>query len=285
MDGEKRKLFWEKLLSLCGSDPELKDLNDFIEYPNRIFRYRKMSVETLSALAENRMFFSSPQYFDDPFDTYTCIKRDIDLNSIFPSWSNELIEENKKLFNEYFVSSQEKTSFYKDIQLACFTEKHDNEVLWLKYTDNHNGIALEYGIHNKTPFTKMFYPVFYADEKYQHNTLEYDDLKGSMSLVKKNSPEARSARQYFEKMSNIERIRISLVKNNCHEYDEEWRAFYFGTKRRHIQCPPSCIYLGLRMKDHEKRLVKKIAFMAGIKKIKQMIIDENGIFKSIDVSQ
>ena len=48
MDGEKRKLFWEKLLSLCGSDPELKDLNDFIEYPNRIFRYRKMSVETLS---------------------------------------------------------------------------------------------------------------------------------------------------------------------------------------------------------------------------------------------
>ena len=41
---------------------------------------------------------------------------------------------------------------------------------------------------------------------------------------------------------------------------------------------------GIHLKK-KKRLVKKIAFMAGIKKIKQMIIDENGIFKSIDVSQ
>ncbi len=62
------------------------------------------------------------------------------------------------------------------------------------------------------------------------------------------------------------REKISLIKKKCHEYDEEWR--------------PEAIFLGLNMEKAERNFVISAAREAGIKKIYQSYIDDNGLMNA-----
>jgi len=75
---EERKVFWDTLCSFDGSEPtaEMERLKATIKYPKYLFRYRPVSINNLEALRTNRLYFSSANYYDDPFDTFLHI--DID---------------------------------------------------------------------------------------------------------------------------------------------------------------------------------------------------------------
>lgn len=78
MDKEKRQIFWDTLCSLNGKDisTEMKKLSETIYYPKFIYRYRPVTERTLDALKNNNVYFSSAEFYDDPFDTYLRIDWD-----------------------------------------------------------------------------------------------------------------------------------------------------------------------------------------------------------------
>lgn len=72
MNDEARKIFWDKLCSLQGTDikEDTDLLNKAIIYPKYVYRFRTVNERKLSALRENKLYFSTSNYYDDPFDTF-----------------------------------------------------------------------------------------------------------------------------------------------------------------------------------------------------------------------
>ncbi len=179
MDIESRQKFWDKLCSLPGVnfDEEEVELRKSIKYPTLLARYRPVNIKNLEALRVNKLYFSSSDYYDDPFDTFINIDMeelieeykmnftDENIDSFFkefkdvlsPCSSNmlnlsnvtkEIIKTNIDKLILNFTSNlfQLRNELRKDIWSACFSEDLYNENLWMKYADNHKGFALVYDI-------------------------------------------------------------------------------------------------------------------------------------------
>ena len=180
MDLNERKVFWETLCSLPGNDPqaEQEQLLKTIRYPKYLFRYRPVTMKSLEALRTNKLYFSSANYYDDPFDTFLFI----DIERIKNEYLNRdedklasVLERVKPILSltmtpdkvaEFTVEKVQETlspewmskflsstlalrdQLKKDAWSVCFSENGFNEALWLKYADQHKGFALIYDLEN-----------------------------------------------------------------------------------------------------------------------------------------
>ena len=93
MDNKQRKDFWDTLCSLEGNDiqNDSKLLMNKIIFPHYLYRYRDVTFDSLDALRTNFLYFSSANYYDDPFDTFL----HIDIETIRSEFeSNFTCEEN-----------------------------------------------------------------------------------------------------------------------------------------------------------------------------------------------
>ena len=70
--------------------------------------------------------------------------------------------------------------------------------------------------------------------------------------------------------------RNSLIKKECHKYDEEWRMIANCKMNlpAMIECVPAGVIIGLRTSQVDKNLIISMAKEAGIKNIYQSYIDE-----------
>ena len=179
MDQQERKQFWDVLCSLKGFDiqSESEKLKNAITIPRHLYRYRAVSLSTIDALQQKRMFFSNANYYDDPFDTLLHIDfaKIRDEGKRFLS-SEKIKEQIQSFFSigimdskitENLVNAIENIDhdeiidaaigFLKqNIQLllkeklwtACFAESGDNETMWLKYADQYKGFCLVYDLQD-----------------------------------------------------------------------------------------------------------------------------------------
>ena len=186
MDFVKREQFWKTLCSLPGKDVKLEsqELMQAIKYPNRLFRYRPVSLSSLEALRTNKLYFSSANYYDDPFDTFL----HIDIEKIKSEYIS--IFSNQENINKFVASAREVAScFFTEKQMeqlnidnlaklssknvleeilnsvlkfreevkkeawsVCFSEDGFNETLWLKYAEQYKGFVQIYDLNNDENF-------------------------------------------------------------------------------------------------------------------------------------
>ena len=175
MDHNDREQFWKTLCSLPGNDivAEREQLFKSIKYPKLLFRYRPVSTKSLEALRTNKLYFSSANYYDDPFDTFLHI--DIEairkeyLSAFQTPESTEAVVDGVKSLLGNILSEEQAAQFTvenvtnalshgltesflnaalslrdevkKDTWSVCFSENGFNEVLWLKYADQHRGLC------------------------------------------------------------------------------------------------------------------------------------------------
>lgn len=181
MNAEERKIFWDTLCSFDGNTPgeEAEKLRATIKYPKYLYRYRPMNTNNLEALRTNRLYFSTANYYDDPFDTFLHIDIDRVENELQESFTNPKILEQiaarsrafasrcPDFFPEEFVRAIDPqniqnmffgglgTSFLdhlltlrnkvrEDTWSVCFSENGFNETLWLKYADQYRGFSVIY---------------------------------------------------------------------------------------------------------------------------------------------
>mgnify|MGYP000722630001 CR=1 FL=1 len=67
MDYLERLVFYKDFKE--NKNAEHLDMTKVIKYPQNIYRYRTINSNSLSALIENKLYFSNSNYYDDPFDT------------------------------------------------------------------------------------------------------------------------------------------------------------------------------------------------------------------------
>ena len=319
MDHKERKQFWNVLINTKDTSSEsLAALNAVYTLPQWLFRFRTVSESSLYQLQDNKLYFSSADYYDDPFDTYFYIDYDrirtnakqLDIlvhgnsedalrtiHQIIPNVNT--LELLRTLQETDFCANDLKDRFLKIRNLVhqqlysiCFCENPWNETLWLKYADNHRGFMLMYDPSDtktffcgknpecvRCPMEKPhpnIYPVYYTDEK-------YDATKFGLGVLLQNIFPANLQERIPWLMDVVshslqwESERISLIKKECHKYDEEWRMIcpFHSVNRPCIKMKPTCVVLGLRMPEYKRKLVVSAAQVAEIPQIKEMFINES----------
>lgn len=181
MTNDERKKFWETLCSLPGEDAEkeLSQINDTIILPPAIYRYRKSADEkTINALETNRMFFSTADHYDDPFDTYinidfeyikaqivegtadqdTLVARfkerwtfygcPLPNDEVLEAVTKSLCENTDKYLDFFFHFLQQniQVAFQQRIYSVCFCESPINPSAWIKYGNESHGFCLMYSL-------------------------------------------------------------------------------------------------------------------------------------------
>lgn len=77
MNHQERKQFWNVLMKTKDTSSEsLAALNARYTLPQWLCRFRTVSESSLHQLQDNKLYFSSADYYDDPFDTYFYIDYD-----------------------------------------------------------------------------------------------------------------------------------------------------------------------------------------------------------------
>lgn len=179
MDEEGRKAFWNALLNAKLDNPQsMEALRQAATPPRLLCRFRPVSENSLLQLQENKLYYSSADYYDDPFDTYfyidlTNLKRFVETLKQLLAGKNESIMKGAEavapllnVSSESLVQSLTHTVpdfselrgqldvIRNDIQTQlfsiCFCEDPFNETLWLKYADNHRGFVQIYDLSCET---------------------------------------------------------------------------------------------------------------------------------------
>ena len=264
------------------------------------------------------MYFSTAEYYDDPFDSYSYIdwdyvskqlqdayndttKLQIMANSIQNTLSvsaDSMIAAIKAIPYEQWINysttilEEARKEIQKRQLSICFTEQCNNEVLWLKYASNHKGFALEYQIaddflsinDSTTPFHYFLYPIYYSNQKYDAS--EYAKNVAYQLLAMYSHPLLKNFILHNLPVLNWHYERIGLIKHKCHEHDKEWRILYpvimpspeIEKQRPKMERKPSSVIIGIRTGTSEKNLIISLAKEAGIPRIYQLSIDKNGKF-------
>ena len=190
MNVEERKEFWKLLCSLKGENvkSEADELLSMIKFPRFLYRYRSVNSNTLEALRTNTLYYSSANYYDDPFDTFLNINLNgiteqlqkgmddprylefflkefnqdkyLPIKSVLGLNGEQAISEDalRGLFNANAVKSfidkmgEFRNIIKEDTWSICFSENGINENLWLKYANQHKGFALMYALEKEENF-------------------------------------------------------------------------------------------------------------------------------------
>ena len=338
MNDLQRKEFWNVLLSLNGNDKKADQaiLNNTIECPPNIYRYRPINTNSLEALRTNLLYFSTANYYDDPFDTF--IHVDIKgleniadqmariedhpsittyIKTMFQSalgWdipeseiTNMICNLKKRLSEPMFLENVKqffrniRNEIKKDVWSVCFSENGLNEVLWLKYAQQHQGFVLQYdlskpekllcGTQDKCKNCSVpslgtpIYPVYYSNDHYDGTRFAQFIATCMILGLTPDMPQYNILLNAMGNM-NWERERITLIKKECHLYDQEWRIILNGCMKGPVirEWIPEAVILGLNIKPAERNLVISLAKEAGIEKIYDAIIDDAGKMATRELS-
>ena len=292
MNSSERKTFWDTLCSIRDNTPDhLQALLATINTPEYLCRFRPVSESSLLQLQENKLYYSSADHYDDPFDTFIHVdfprvKALYDkLKSLLDSGNRDLrnglvalepvigmsaeqsldMLKNHPLDLSIFPARirQIRTIIQKNLFSICFCEDAINETLWLKYANNYRGFALIYDVKDDSSFLcgkeKMCATQF------------------ALACMLWGEQVPRQIVELSTKAVIWEAERVSLIKKKCHEYDQEWRMIRptMTPDRTCIKMKPNKVILGLRMPEYEKLMVISAAKVAGISNIEELYINDS----------
>ena len=193
-----------------------------------------------------------------------------------------------------------RSKIQEEVLSICFSENGINETLWLKYADKHQGFSLIYDLQDQDSFHcgKLdrcencgvykygirIYPVYYSNTP--HDATDY--LKRIIWQEMDRQLGVSIPDFLKEELKPIpwEIERNSLIKKECHKYDEEWRMIANCKMKlpAMIEWVPAGIIIGLRTSLVDENLIISLAKEAGIKKIYKSFIDQKNRLKAFEVT-
>ncbi len=116
-----------------------------------LYKYRPDDIYTIKLLCEQRLHFSHPEDFNDPFDCKPlCIKNVSDEDIIAQlqrssPYLADLAKSNIEVLQDYVKSGDLQKMFNEILNLnyvCCFSYNADIPAMWAHYAQNHYGLCL-----------------------------------------------------------------------------------------------------------------------------------------------
>lgn len=213
--------------------------------PSHLYKYQCVTQYSMSSLANQTVWLSSPASFNDPFDCAI----NLDQKKLKESVAHAVgaLGENVELKDSLDVPSAAYESAYRQLReglratmqkigVLCLSETPSEILMWSHYANYHKGFCIEYRVDETSVLSRTARPV------------RYTDIYPSLSL--KNLPS--DAEENF--------IDVCVyTKAKQWSYEREWRAIMpSGEKLYHAPAPISAIIFGARMPDDHKRAICQI---------------------------
>lgn len=217
--------------------------------PSRLYKYQPYSAQSLTALKVRTLWFGPPSGLNDPFDCAVPLRfkpvtsgdcaRLIEAKPIWRAKAQSNLEyfDADGVPTETFRAAVERAGInamrelmdnsYRERGVTCFSETHDNLLLWSHYGAGHRGFCLEF--NTQAPGLGKFHPV------------QYSASPPEIDLINALLGDER------EILSGL------LTKSECWTYEREWRAIHkvAGTLYCYGVEGLSGVFLGAGLKDDE----------------------------------
>lgn len=251
-------------------------------------RYREVTTKNIDALRSGRLYFSSPCYFNDPFDSVAYIDENRLIGSITAHIENgirtgyvpksvfqmpdylaklTLKEFEFEPFRGRFLDYVKKAAQYlqkcvsENTKVICFSESLLSSLMWAHYADENKGFELIYdyemlkkanvydSTHNTLSEKTILRKVKYFQKTPDRGQLFYDELPYHMfPFIRKKEDAA-----FY--------LQLLFTKHIEWEYEKEWRLCVIGEdvlledRASYISADPIAILFGTRMSEEDKNKI------------------------------
>lgn len=233
---------------------------------NILHKYYKIDQKFINLLVNSEMWFSNPEDFNDPYDSYLIIDSNNTFEEIHNHLKEKAIKHNLKLTDQeihekaqyWFQNPNALSDYLKKTQseekerkgIACFCKTDDILLMWSHYADAHKGTCLSFDISKDNNFFALPFVVDYPNEYPKIN------------FIRERSPRVRYKH-------------IIATKSIDWKYEQEVRIVRdirdHGNSRGNIKFNKEAlveIKFGLRTNPKDIETIKKIADGQGYKHIK-----------------
>ena len=261
--------------------------------PPFLCRYRKVNKSTLDALKQGKLFFSTPKYFNDPFDSVAYLDEDKLIRSVTAQIENgirtgyvpkssivKLPDDVAKNILKGFNNIEYRQAFFcrirkeasklrscvrNNTRVICFSEACLSTLMWTHYADEHKGFELVYdyemlkkaaSYNNDNKIIKdktILGKVEYYSCIPDRGQLFFDVLPDQMNPFHRS----RMTQSFYQQ--------LLFVKLKEWAYEKEWRLCVAGedilikNQASYLQIDPVAIFLGVRMNPEDKKHICEIA--------------------------
>lgn len=276
-------------------------MSEDILFENLLFRYRPIDDDnkSIDAFKNDRLYFSTPNHFNDPFDAVMYINQEMlissilrDLNTGMEDYLSEkakkslstITPENKVFFLRLLEDPQLRNKFLQDVlreieelknsilensKVICFSENHLSTLMWSHYAHYHEGFTLAYSkddLKNANVYDSddniITIPLRLGAVRYQAQMPDCGEF------FYEYFPQKLMGRPHYDYTGFF----TQLMYNKTQEwsYEEEWRLCsirddYSQIDHAHyISIKPSAIFLGAKMSNKRKWQLYNIAKKKGI---------------------
>ncbi|MCG9626181.1 DUF2971 domain-containing protein [Vibrio mediterranei] len=211
-----------------------------------LFKYCPIGKNQLSALSQQKMWYSKPAGFNDPFDTRFSVKgekfayaQETDsqkLQHFFDEDMSSAIVKKKVSLDGHL---DEFRKGVEELGILSLADSNENLLMWSHYAADHKGMCLGFQRHPDSALgdSKSCNPVNYIDN---HPTLN------TKSLIDKT--DALTSKR-----------RILYSKSKHWEYEQEWRHIVEdGNKLHPWPAPLKAVYFGCKVDESDITLVKNV---------------------------
>ena len=216
-DEWKQKLLDFLIASMNGDESVLGDIGYYYQCyaPTSIYKYYPDTGRKLNEIKENKMWYSAPSKFNDPFDCEFLISEE----ELFHNAMKNLPDKRgirpgspiwKKMRGEMKRQVRKMQAVFDNLRyttgVACFSERDNSLLMWAHYANNHKGMCVEYELMKfNTELRFSLVPVLYSANR---ESLELRNIYDIENVGKET-------RDYY--------VRCLFKKSADWDYEEEWR--------------------------------------------------------------
>lgn len=230
--------------------------------PKKLYKYLSCNNYTFENLRNGCLWFAKPKNFNDPFDCDINLKivdaTEDNLKKCFDLMRLQVPDKMKfdriflqngrvnKEFESFIIKAaqagiDEHLKEWNQIGVACFSEKHDDILMWSHYTNSHQGICLEFDTKSSPFFIENKEAVIKVSYSETYPILELSEVVasgGKLRLLR----------------------RLLGTKSSHWSYEAEWRliAKIGDFAHQYDKGSLTGIYLGCKITEENKEIIKSI---------------------------
>jgi hypothetical protein len=227
--------------------------------PKHIYRYQPDCDYRRESLANDKIWLSSPDKWNDPYDCEFMIS-----DAAVESAAHKRLEKNFKgnphqlaiRKSQASLVVREKLSevrgWRSHCKVCCFNQEPTSMLMWGHYADNHRGFCIEYDLEGPkaAQFRRILYPIVYSDEPYNLTPWAETLVNGSDAF-------------------NAEGPILGLIhKFKDWEYEREWRVIKVlpSVEPDHAWAVPTAtrVFAGSKMDTANKQVLRTLCESKGI---------------------
>lgn len=261
----------------------------------KVFRYRSFNEKSLTALKEGKLFFSTPEFFNDPFDSVTYV----DNQKIIASINRDITEGVKSGYlarrimekgldptsalnaactpevrGQFFAQVRYAIELFRNLliknaKIICFAPNPDSVLMWSHYADYHKGFVLEYDteeLKSAQPFDENGNELkreLYLDK------VQYDDQVPDCGEIFYNR-----VPHYLKNIEPLWDERLCYMhlfhKLKDWAYEQEWRMwsvrenYDWPDEVKYLKIKPRAVIMGTRMDEANRKTIADAVAGQGI---------------------